>query len=538
MNKTLISTAIRSNILLSSEASRALDAEVQDEWGFNDFALVEAAGRLCAQQFTAAFPFLFEKRPRITVAAGTGNNGADAMVMLRHWILTGLVKPTSAAIVLSRMPPGREATPSSTLIKSFRKMNIPVVLWDGDIGEAAGRLADHVLAQSDIIVDGIIGTGLNGPLRGTALEIIEAINGHKNPFVASVDVPSGNSDFWEPGMPIIQADLNLTIEPRKLCLYAPAARPYAGIILPVDGVFPGGIIAKHKGAELLNWSSAGGRVLKIPPDTYKNKRGTVEIRAGFPGTSGAAIIAARGAQAAGAGLVRLVVDDDIYPIIASQAGGSGTMVYPGGNSGNVDFKADALLLGPGWGKAQNRPLILEQALELEKKGVHLILDAEAIELAQDKAFNGNVILTPHPGELSKFSGIEKDKLLCSPWPMLQKLAAERNAVLLFKGHVTTIVAPDGRIGVLDGMKPVLASGGSGDLLAGFCAAIAARMVQEGCFDGYTCAAAAAALLIESGNHERFNHRFTDPMELANRAADLAGEQWLSEEFLGIMGPFS
>jgi NAD(P)H-hydrate epimerase len=202
------------------------------------------------------------------------------------------------------------------------------------------------------------------------------------------------------------------------------------------------------------------------------------------------------------------------------------MVFPVSRSDSVDFHADAILLGPGWGKTQDRVLVLEQALDLEKKGIPLILDADAIELAQDKVFDGNVILTPHPMEFSKFSGIAKEELLCRPVPILLKFAQKRKAVILFKGHVITIVAPDGRFGVLDGMTPGLAAGGSGDLLAGFCAAIAARMVQEGRFDGYTCAAAAAALLIESGRSEEFRTRFTDPLELANKAADLAGDAWL------------
>ena len=553
MDKTLISAGIQPDkILVSSCASRALDEEAQADWGFNVFALVEAAGRLCSQQLIKAFPGLFGAgsggRPRVTVAAGTGNNGADAMVMLRHWIITGLVEPASSTVVLNRMPPAsRNNSPHAALIKSFRKMNVPVVLWDGDIGEAAGRLADHVLAQSDIIVDGIVGTGLDGAIRGTPLEMLQAINSHDKPFIVSIDIPSGNSDNWEPGMPIIQADLTLAIEPRKLCLYSPAARPYAGIIIPVDGVFPNAIITRHMEAELLDWNSARERVLKIRPDAYKNKRGTVEIRAGSPGTTGAALIAARGAQAAGAGLIRLVVDDDIYPILASQVGG--ILVFPAGISGTDDsanFNADAILLGPGWGKTQNRLPVFEQALELENKGVPLILDAEAIELARDKVFNGNAILTPHPGELSKFLGVQKEKLLCNPGPMLLKLARERKAVIIFKGHVITVASPDGRLGVVDGMRAVLAAGGSGDLLAGLCAAIAARMIQEERpFDGYTCAAVASALFIELGNPERFENRFTDPLELANRAAVLAGEIWLSADLPGfwrnpgnIEGPLS
>ena len=90
-----------------------------------------------------------------------------------------------------------------------------------------------------------------------------------------------------------------------------------------------------------------------------------------------------------------------------------------------------------------------------------------------------------------------------------------------------IASFDGRLGVVDGMAPALASGGSGDLLTGFCAAISARMMQDGQgFDGYTCAAAAAALLIASVKSEELAGRFLDPLEVADKAARLAGEAWL------------
>ena len=515
-------------LLVSTKDSRALDEKAQHDWGFSNFTLVEIAGRLCAQRLTGAFPGIIHREARVTVAAGTGNNAADALVMLRYWILAGLVNPSASAVVVTRMAGSENREPRAELLKYFRKMHVTVLVWDGDIGEAVGQAADDRLAQSDVIIDGIAGTGLDGALHGKALKMVNAVNSHKRPLVISVDIPSGNSDYWEPGMPIVKADITLAIEPRKLCLYTPAARPYAGTILSVSGVFPREAIAGYSGAELLDWKSAQKRISKIRPEAYKHKRGTVEIRAGSPGATGAALLAARGAQVSGAGLIRLVADDDIYPILASQV--SGIMVFPAGN--NADFNADAVLLGPGWGKTENRLKILDQALELEKKGVPLILDADAVELARGKVFQGHVILTPHPGELSSFSGFAKEELLCRPGPILLKLARERKAVIVFKGHVITIAAPDGRLGVVDGMAPALATGGSGDLLAGFCAAIAARMVQRGFYCGYTCAAIAATLLIASGSSENFSPRFTDPLELADRAADLAGEAWLKADIPG------
>jgi NAD(P)H-hydrate epimerase len=192
------------------------------------------------------------------------------------------------------------------------------------------------------------------------------------------------------------------------------------------------------------------------------------------------------------------------------------------------FRPDAILLGPGWGKGPDRPGILHRALEREGEGVPLILDADAISLATDTVFHGNAILTPHAGELAAYAHVPREELLGYPGALLCRLARERNATIIFKAHVLFIASPDGRLGVVDGMSPVLAAGGTGDLLAGLCAAMAARQRARDApgFDPYTCAVTAAALLEEVGRVAAKAGKFTDPLELADSAAALAGAAWL------------
>ncbi|MDR2618529.1 MAG: bifunctional ADP-dependent NAD(P)H-hydrate dehydratase/NAD(P)H-hydrate epimerase [Treponema sp.] len=514
--------------LVYTEVSQAIDTEAREKWGFNTFALVEAAGRGCAGAVTAAFPRLFSGGAmRITAAAGPGNNGADALVMLRYWILSGLAEPALSAVVVSRLPDSGDCSPLSETLKSLEKMNVPVTVWDSGGGEKTGSPSIGAFSKADIIIDGIAGSGVSGPLRGSLKEMAEAVNALETPFVISVDMPSGSSDEWEPGMPIVRAAVTTAIEPLKLCLYHPKARLFCGTILPVRNVFPAALIEKHKGPELLDWESARTLIPPVRADAYKHLRGAVEIRAGAPGASGAALIAARGAQAAGAGLVRLVVDDEIYPILASGAGG--VMVAPESLENTPGrFKPGALLLGPGWGRTGGRAARLEKSLELEKNGVPLVLDADAIALAKDKQFHGNAILTPHAGEFSEYTGISVEEILSRPAPLLLETAEKKKAVIILKGHVIFVAGFDGRLAVIDGIAPVLASGGSGDLLAGFCAAIAARTAGRGGGGGdcYSCACAAAALLIAAGKSPDLALRFTDPLEIAGAAADLAGRAWL------------
>ncbi|MDR2257678.1 MAG: bifunctional ADP-dependent NAD(P)H-hydrate dehydratase/NAD(P)H-hydrate epimerase [Treponema sp.] len=523
--------------LITAETARLLDGEASARWGLHPFALVEAAGRACAGVFYAAFPQVFSPPPgvsfpRIVALSGGGNNGADAMVMLRALILRDLAAPSSSEVLISRIPDPADASPWAAACRSLEKLKVPVRVWNSGAGD--------ILARADLVIDGIAGTGLRGPLTGIALEMVSAVNtpgeqALSRPFTVSVDVPSGNFDGWKAGMPILKAHAALAIEPQKLCLYKPAARPFGGTILPVGGIFPRPLIEEFEGPRLIDWETGLSLAGGVRPEAYKYERGLVEIRAGSPGAAGAAKLAAAGAQAAGAGLVRLIADPSIYPILAAESWG--VMVVPdeviksappgSEGQGAERFSPGAALLGPGWGTGPDRARILSHYLAREERGLPLILDADAISLARDAVFHGNAILTPHPGEFAAYTGISREELLSDPGPVLLRFARERNAVILFKSHVLYIASFDGRLGVIDGMAPCLAAGGTGDVLAGFCAAIAARMGRsEKPFDGYACAVAAASLLIRAGRSPELAGRFADPKEIAGAAASLAGAAWL------------
>jgi NAD(P)H-hydrate epimerase len=533
-----------------------MDAEAASAWFFDPFALVEAAGRRAAGVLLKAFPslFAFPGGPRIAVLAGSGNNAADALVILRALILAGRLEAGNAAVLIHRIPGPGERNPRSEAFRSLEKMGVRVFPVAADPDPAL----DEMLCREDLLIDGIAGTGLEGPLGGSLAALVERVNRlaalagrEKRPLVVSVDLPSGNSDHWKEGDPVLSADATLAIEPEKFCLYNPALRPRAGRILSVGCIFPRPLTEKYRAAELVSWDQAAPLIPPVKQDAYKYSRGLLEIRAGSPGGSGAAWIAARGAQAAGAGLIRLVADPQICGPLASCAGG--IMVVPaetGGETlgigvapGGSRFKPHVVLLGPGWGRSPARRQVLEEALTLEEAGIPLILDADAIGLAKGRVFHGRVLLTPHPGELAAYADIPKEELLAHPAPLLLSLAREKKAVILFKTHVMFAAAPDGRLGLVDGMAPVLGAGGSGDLLAGFCAGIAARLwaaVPDVPAPGsavllpetpqppdlYACALAAAALLIRTAKDPLFTGRFADPLELADKAAGIAGKAWL------------
>jgi NAD(P)H-hydrate epimerase len=534
--------------LASPENSALLDAEASAAWGLNPFALVEAAGRACAAVWKK-----YNRYARrgigacggIVVCAGPGNNGADALVMLRALLVSGF-SVSSAKVLLNRFPAPDENSPRSLAIKALQAMGVPVYAWD--------KSKDDLFKDVALIIDGIAGTGIKGALEGIPLEMVKAVNKYKDDnkdacCVVSIDLPSGSYNSWKPEDAVISADYTLAIEPQKTVLYTPALRPFCGDIAAVNGIFPRQLLAAYTDADLLSWEAERALIPSVMPDAYKHKRGTVEIYAGSVGFTGAARIAATGAQAAGAGLVRLVVDDDVYPALASLSGG--VMVAPAARHEPQMAAQDALLLGPGWGRGEERRALLLQALEAEKQGVPLILDADAIALLKDdimekrkeRGADNRLLLTPHAGELEFLSDMPKARLLCEP-ALIADLARQYNAVILFKSHVMIVAAPDGSLGFIDGMNPALGAGGSGDFLAGLCAGIVCRIRQTeagnrsasrsggaGGVNLFRAAAAAGTLLVAASR--RMGRRFYDPIDMADSASTLteaasglAGEAWL------------
>lgn len=500
--------------LASAETSALIDKTACTEWGLNSFALVEAAGRNMADKLAA-----FLKAPAwstpIIAFIGSGNNGADALVMLKVLILERGVRPVDCLLVLNRIPVETEQTPRFQAFKALVKMGVPFSNFETWKTSFCNK-------NVGIVVDGIAGTGLKGPLAGTAMEMAREINEMKREtaaIVASIDVPSGLFDEWSSDMPIVNADLTLAVEPQKLCLYKPAARIFAGSIVNVGGIFPQALVdvfADRENAELFVWETARALVPKITPHAHKYQRGLAEIHAGCVGCAGAARIAAAGAQAVGTGLTRLLVDEQLYPLLASTA--SGVMVAPEAEQDDR-WKPDAALLGPGWGDATDRPALFEKTLaRAAANGATVVLDADAIPLFQttNPSLLQETILTPHVGEFVKFARVSKERALSNPIPILKRIAEKTRATILFKSHVLIVVDADG-IGVIDGMTPMLAAGGSGDLLAGMTVGLAARRVRP-----FVCAVVAASLLVKAG---KTADAFADPLELAKTVSKLAFEAW-------------
>lgn len=448
-------------IVTASEMA-AVDRKAAEEFGFHPLVLMENAGSGAHRLLRRRYWRLTTPDPAVVYVAGKGNNGGDALVMARHAWLDGM---RGISVVLASQELRNEPAIELGMVRS---LGIPVFLWSDD-----REAAQTVIRNAGWIVDGLSGTGLSGALRPPMDEIVGAINA-SGAKVAAIDVPSGLGERFRKEWPAVKAALTLTMGLPKLCMYLPAARALCGLIEVIDPGFPPALIEGHDyNRDLLGNRDLHRLLPPIPPDAFKNRRGTLAVFAGAPGTTGAAELCSTAALRSRAGLVTLFADRDSYRPLASRL--TSVMIRPWDPAaGEFEFsRYDALLVGPGWGLGRDRLEWLPRCLE---SGLPGVLDADGLTLlgrltAERRVkLGGRWVLTPHPGEfLRLLKDPDREAVAADPVPYLLEAARDLEAVIVLKGHVSILAAPDGRLAVLDGMNPALATGGTGDILAGIIA---------------------------------------------------------------------
>jgi NAD(P)H-hydrate epimerase len=415
-------------------------------------------------------------RGRVVFVAGKGNNGGDALVMARQ---AAVERVQPLTIVLAGGRPERDSD-SGRNLAACEALGIETIDWPVEPDLVGSRIA-----EASWILDGIAGTGIRGPLRPPLADLVQCVNQSRG-RKAALDVPSGIGDGYRLGSPAVHADLTLTMGLPKLCLYLPRARALCGRIFVVPVGFPPALVDDPAIAgELLSHRAWKRLAPPIPPDTHKNRRGHLAVFAGARGTTGAAWLCASAAARARVGLVTLFADAESYPVIAPKL--TSVMCRPwdppstGGKKSSLRYEAEdwdpsrysAVLVGPGWGLTEEKAAWLDSLLSLPLPGV---IDADAITLLGKKAATRTIdlgcrwVITPHPGEFTRLTGADRDAVLDDPVGHALAASDRLNAVIVLKGHSTIVAGPDGRYWILDGGNPALATGGSGDVLAGLIAA--------------------------------------------------------------------
>jgi NAD(P)H-hydrate epimerase len=415
------------------------------------FPLMEAAGSAVA----VAVGVRWLMRP-VTVLCGPGNNGGDGFVAARHLAAAGW--PVKLALLGSREKLTGEAAHAASL-------------WEG----AIAPFSVDCLDGAGIVIDAIFGGGLSRPLDGKALLLVDALKQRRIPTCA-IDVPSGLDGAT--GMvrgAVAPADLTVTFFRKKPGHLLYPGRGLCGNVLTADIGIPFSVLADIAANV---WENGPDLWLQGYPwpeaESYKYTRGEVLILGG-EGITGASRMTAHAAARAGAGMVTLAAPAKVWSIYAASLVNAIVRSFEGLKDFRVllsDARRNVIAIGPGAGVGSSTRQFVLAALGT---GRATVLDADALtsfaEAPQDlfRAIAGPCVLTPHAGEFMRLFHFDGDKL-----QRARGAAMQSNAIVVLKGPDTVIAAPDGRAIINSNAPPQLATGGSGDVLTGFVAALLAQ----------------------------------------------------------------
>jgi ADP-dependent NAD(P)H-hydrate dehydratase / NAD(P)H-hydrate epimerase len=439
--------------LLTAAESAALDRRARDR-GVPERALMENAGRAAALVIHRLFP-----AGRIVAVAGSGNNGGDALVALRALRIWGRDVAWLAA---------GSSEPDLGLLSGF---DVPRL----DASDAAAHFA-----AADVLVDGILGTGATGEPREPGASLIRLMNASGRPIVA-LDIPSG-VDPTTGKVPGVAVDSAATIQfgwPKTGALFQPG-RSRCGRIVAVEIGFPPLEPGEWR-AEVVTPGWARARLPARAPDAHKNSVGRVLVVAGRTGVSGAAAIAGRSAVRAGAGYVRIAsveANRTILQTLVPEA----LFVDRSDRAALLEAvgESDAVLVGPGLGTSEEATAVLDVVIDaLDDRRCVLDADALTILAGRQRGFHGlgnGALLTPHPGEMARITGLDIAGIRADPMARARDLAEQTGAAVLLKGAPSVIAAP-GRPVLVTGLgSSDMATAGMGDQLG----AAAATFAAAGC----------------------------------------------------------
>jgi len=455
--------------LVTAAEMRELDRRAIEEIGIPSLVLMENAGRTTYQILRREFP---APQGEVAVVAGRGNNGGDGCVVARYLAQAGI--PVAVFLVGNRDQVRGDARVNLDILGRIG-VEVIEIITEADLNPAV-----HRLARAGLIVDALLGTGLNSPVQGLLAGLIDRINHLRAPVLA-VDIPTGlSADTGEILGAALKAEVTVTYGWPKLGQVLPPGRDYVGRLFRVDISIPPGL-AREVPVEL-----AEARDLRalLPPRaaaSHKGNFGHLLILAGSAGKTGAAAMSSEAALRAGAGLVTLGIPASLNDIMEVKLTEAMTLPLPetpgtralgkGALTPILEFLdgKSALALGPGLGThPETRELVARLVHDLPQP---LVVDADGVNnVAADtaclKGAAGPRILTPHPGEMARLVGLTVPEVQARRLDLARETAARFNITLVLKGAQTLVAAPDGRISLNATGNPALASGGTGDVLTG------------------------------------------------------------------------
>jgi NAD(P)H-hydrate epimerase len=450
---------------------RAVDA-ASAEHGMPGAVLMENAGEALAR--TA----LREAGPhgRFLVLCGLGNNGGDGLVVARK--LAGLGRTVFV-----------ELTGDGSALKGDALRNYDALLASGVAPAAISSELDA--GPGDVVIDALLGTGLSRAPQGRIADAIGRISAWRaaGAKVIAADLPSGlDTDSGVPHVPSVVADVTTAFGYVKLGQVVEPGASRCGRIEIVDIGIPRAAegVAPGPGVFLLEESDVKGRIPVRRSDSHKGSYGHVLLVAGSWGKTGAAALAAMGALRGGAGLVTVATRPEaLVPVMQHAPEVMGVEFVNEGALGQQDLNAlldaaegkDAVVFGPGIARGDDTWKLL--AAFLEELSCPCVLDADALNAVAGhldvlKKSKSELLLTPHPGEMSRLLGLTTPEVQKNRVAIARAFAKDHELTLVLKGARTLIAREDGTVFVNPTGNAGMATGGTGDVLAGLCGALLAQ----------------------------------------------------------------
>ena len=469
--------------LVTAKEMKALDVQAQNDYAMPGILLMDNAAQAVAEAVHEALTAL--EGERVVIFCGGGNNGGDGLGAAR-WLQSYGVS-VRAFVVGTAL----EA------VQGDAALELAMFTKAGGRVEALSTEDDWVLAElaaskADVLVDALLGTGFHGELEGDVLRACELLNKSEK-YILAVDIPTGvNADNGAVCEQAVRADHTVTMALVKTGLLLYPGREYCGDIELADISMPVKLVEDYKSDKYRLTDEIVRELLPLrKANAHKGDAGRVVICAGSPGYTGAAALASDAAVKAGAGLVSLYTplsSRDVLAIKLTEVMVHGLLermpgILGGGAASDVASSAEAadvLAIGPGLGTSESTQEAVRTILQ--KITTPVVIDADALTALAGHteilaAMQAQKVLTPHPGEMARLTGLEIAEIEADRINVAKKYAEQWQAIVVLKGAPTVIGCPNGTVYVNSTGNSSLATGGSGDVLTGIIAGLAAQEIS-------------------------------------------------------------
>ncbi|GED16331.1 NAD(P)H-hydrate dehydratase [Aneurinibacillus migulanus] len=464
--------------VVSAQQMRDIDRFTIEQIGIPSLVLMENAGVAVVREIEKRWP-----TGAVVVLAGSGNNGGDGLVIARHLLNKGRdVKVWLFGEVEKRSDDCKRQ------LEMIQNCGYAVNFWT----QEGGEVVQTDMRQATVIVDALLGTGTKGELRSPYPFILEKLKDCSGAVLA-VDIPTGvNSDTGEVARYTVQAAVTVTFAFPKWGHFSYPGADYVGELVVSDISIPLQVIDEFA---LRDMVLTGEQLRKELPErrsfSHKGTYGHALVLAGSKEMTGAPVLSASAGLRVGCGLLTLAVPEPALPIVASKINEPVFWEWPAeeGYFARESYTLlkqriasfDVVAIGPGLGTWEGGNNWLRKIINMVD--VPLVLDADALNLLSEnlsilREKKGQIILTPHPGEMGRLCGctvaeIERDRV-----GYARSFAQDYEVYVVLKGTYTLIATPDGKVFINTMGSAALAKGGTGDVLTGMLAGMLAQKVAQ------------------------------------------------------------